>query len=61
MLYYGKKQLLIRRFIMEHHLKIDNLGSIKHCSLDVNNDTVLTGYQASGKSTFAKVINADVG
>ena len=43
---------------MEHHLKIDNLGSIKHCSSDVNNDTVLTGYQASGNSTFAKVINA---
>ena len=41
---------------MEHHLKIDNLGPIKHCSLDVSNYMVLTGYQASGKSTIAKVI-----
>ena len=32
---------------MEHHLKIDNLGPIKHCSLDVSNYMVLTGYQAS--------------
>lgn len=29
---------------MEHHLKIDNLGPIKHCSLDVSNYMVLTGY-----------------
>ena len=41
---------------MEHHLKIDNLGPIKHCSLDVSNYMVLTGYQASGKSTVAKAI-----
>lgn len=41
---------------MEHHLKIDNLGPIKHCALDVSNYMVLTGYQASGKSTIAKVI-----
>lgn len=41
---------------MEHQLKIDNLGPIKHSSLTVSNYMVLTGYQASGKSTVAKAI-----
>jgi len=39
-----------------HHIKISNFGPIKECEIDVNQFTVLTGPQASGKSTIAKAI-----
>lgn len=39
-----------------HKLTIDKLGPIAHCELDIKPYTVLTGYQASGKSTIAKTI-----
>lgn len=35
---------------------IDNLGPIKHCVMDIREFTVLTGAQASGKSTIAKAV-----
>lgn len=35
---------------------IDKLGPIDHCSLELNDFTVFTGPQASGKSTVAKSI-----
>ena len=38
------------------HLKIRNLGPIKHCEIHVDDFTVLTGPQASGKSTIARSI-----
>lgn len=38
------------------HIKIANLGPIKNCEMDIENFTVLTGQQASGKSTIAKAI-----
>lgn len=38
------------------HLKIRNLGPIKHCEIHVEDFTVLTGPQASGKSTIARSI-----
>ena len=37
-------------------LTIDKLGPIQHCDLQIQQYTVLTGYQASGKSTIAKAI-----
>lgn len=39
-----------------HKLTIDKLGPIQHCELEIKQYTVLTGYQASGKSTIAKAI-----
>lgn len=39
-----------------HRLIIDKLGPIQHCELPINQYTVLTGIQASGKSTVAKAI-----
>ena len=39
-----------------HHIKISNFGPIKDCEMDINQFTVLTGPQASGKSTIAKAI-----
>ena len=38
------------------YIKIANLGPIKECRMDIENFTVLTGQQASGKSTIAKCI-----
>ena len=38
------------------HLKIQNLGPIKNCELDLNKMMVLAGPQAAGKSTIAKLI-----
>ena len=38
-----------------HQLSIHKLGPIQHCELSVKKYTILTGYQASGKSTIAKV------
>lgn len=37
-------------------IKILNLGPIKECEMKIENFTVLTGCQASGKSTIAKAI-----
>lgn len=37
-------------------IKILNLGPIKECEMQIENFTVLTGCQASGKSTIAKAI-----
>lgn len=39
-----------------HRLTIDKLGPIQHCDLQIQQYTVLTGFQASGKSTIAKAI-----
>ena len=39
-----------------HQLTIDRLGPVPHCELAVRQYTVLTGFQAAGKSTVAKVI-----
>ena len=39
-----------------HHIKISNFGPIEECDMDVNQFTVLTGPQASGKSTIAKAV-----
>lgn len=39
-----------------HHLIINKLGPIDHCELSLKQYTILTGYQASGKSTIAKAI-----
>ena len=38
------------------HLTIHQLGPIEHCELDVKRFMVLTGAQASGKSTIAKCL-----
>lgn len=35
---------------------IDNLGPIEHCTMDIEEFTILTGAQASGKSTIAKAV-----
>ena len=37
-------------------IEINNLGPIKHCRMDLEKFCVLTGPQASGKSTIAKAI-----
>lgn len=39
-----------------HHLYIKNVGPIKECKIDIENFSVFTGAQASGKSTIAKAI-----
>ena len=39
-----------------HHIMIKNLGPIYECSIDIDQFTVFTGAQASGKSTIAKSI-----
>jgi len=41
---------------MAHYIKISNLGPIKNCEMAVSDFTVLTGPQASGKSTIAKAV-----
>ena len=38
------------------NMHIRNLGPVKECKFDVNGFTILTGAQASGKSTLAKAI-----
>lgn len=38
------------------YIDISDLGPIKHCNMDIEDFTVLTGRQASGKSTIAKGI-----
>ena len=40
-----------------HQLTIHNLGPIQHCELPLKPYIVLTGFQASGKSTIAKAIH----
>ena len=39
-----------------HQLLIERLGPIHHCEFTIRQYTVLTGYQASGKSTIAKAV-----
>lgn len=39
-----------------HHLIMRNIGPISKCDIDIDNFTVFTGTQASGKSTIAKSI-----
>lgn len=41
---------------MNHRLEIRHLGPIETCSMTIDEFTVLTGPQASGKSTIAKAI-----
>lgn len=38
------------------NLELHNLGPIKYCNIDINDFTIFTGPQASGKSTIAKAI-----
>lgn len=37
-------------------IEINNLGPVKHCCMTLEDFCVLTGPQASGKSTIAKAI-----
>ncbi|MBQ7950984.1 MAG: AAA family ATPase [Clostridia bacterium] len=39
-----------------HRLILKNVGPIEHCDINIDNLSVLTGTQASGKSTIAKSI-----
>lgn len=39
-----------------HKIIITKLGPIQYCEMPIQNTTILTGYQASGKSTIAKAI-----
>lgn len=39
-----------------HHIRIQNLGPIQSCEMDIDQFTILTGPQASGKSTVAKAV-----
>ncbi len=39
-----------------HRLLMNNVGPIKHCDINIDKFTVLTGAQAAGKSTIAKSI-----
>lgn len=39
-----------------HHVTINQLGPIDFCDMDIDQFLVLTGTQASGKSTIAKVV-----
>lgn len=41
---------------MNHRLEIEHLGPVETCSMEIDKFTVLTGPQASGKSTIAKAI-----
>ena len=41
---------------MDHKLRLYHVGPIQECDLDLNDFTVLTGPQASGKSTVAKAV-----
>jgi len=45
-----------RKMNMAHYIEISNLGPIEHCKLDIKELNVLTGPQASGKSTIAKAV-----
>ena len=35
---------------------INQLCPIQHCKLNIRGTTIVTGYQASGKSTIAKAV-----
>lgn len=37
-------------------IHISNLGPVNHADIDLKQITVLTGFQASGKSTIAKTV-----
>lgn len=39
-----------------HRMILDKIGPINHCDITIDNFTILTGAQASGKSTIAKAI-----
>lgn len=39
-----------------HKLVLKNMGPIKECSINIDNFTIFTGPQASGKSTIAKAV-----
>lgn len=41
---------------MKHELKLHHLGPIQECHLSIDDFTVLTGPQSSGKSTVAKAV-----
>ena len=41
---------------MDHKLRLYHVGPIQECDLDLNDFTVLTGPQSSGKSTVAKAV-----
>ena len=41
---------------MPSKITITDLGPLNHCEMSLNNFTVLTGTQASGKSTIAKCV-----
>ena len=41
---------------MDHKLRLYHVGPIQECDLDLNDFTVLTGPQSSGKSTVAEAV-----
>ena len=43
---------------MNHRLWLYHVGPIQECDLEINDFTVLTGPQSSGKSTVAKAVSA---
>lgn len=51
-----KKTSLLCDWRDEHASADDRLGPVQHCELAVRQYTVLTGFQAAGKSTVAKAI-----
>ncbi len=55
-LYVIMEANIMRSIDMQTKIKIHNLGAIKDCELTLDDFTVLTGAQASGKSTIAKCI-----
>lgn len=46
----------VGRFILKQHISIHNLGPITNLECDIEDFTVFTGPQSSGKSTIAKAI-----
>lgn len=52
----GKREIYVERIAEMAYIKIANLGPIDSCEMEINDFTVLTGQQASGKSTFAKCV-----
>lgn len=52
----GKWEIYVERIAEMAYIKIANLGPIDSCEMEINDFTVLTGQQASGKSTVAKAI-----
>ena len=39
-----------------HHILMKDVGPVKYCDIDIDEFTIFTGAQASGKSTVAKSV-----